>query len=71
MIKTMKDKTLDLVQKFVIDSILKEWKINNSYDDEMKEFIKLIPIDKTFKIQEMKKKFEWKMIPKLNERREK
>lgn len=45
--------------------------MNDSYDDEIKEFIKFIPINKESKIQEMKRKFEWNMLPKWNQRRQK
>lgn len=54
----------------VIQEILTDWKNNNTFNEEIIFFIKLVPPDKDT-IQKMKSKFEWKMIPKWELRREK
>ena len=64
-----KEQVFDDVYKNIIESIVIEWKTKDSYDDEVKEFIKLIPIDLSKNLQDLKKKFEWKMLPKWEQRR--
>lgn len=69
--KTLKSVNVEEISKFIIKDCLSDWKNTNKYHDEVVKFIDLIKVDKTEIAKEMKKNFQWEMIPKWNDKRNK